>query len=65
MDTLKPPVTVLMKLGSLAVHVEELLSPDGHEFDKAVIDALLQDEELKIWLEEMDEMAFLPKKRKP
>lgn len=62
-DTLKPSVTLLVKLGSLAVHIEEFLSPHGHEFDKAAINTLLSDAELKQWLAEMSKMAFLPVKR--
>jgi len=62
-EPLKPEVTVLVKLGSLAVHIEEMLSSKGHEFDRAAIQTLLDDTELRQWLTAMDEMAFLPKKR--
>ena len=62
-DALKPGASLLVKLGSIAVHVEELISPAGHEFDKAAIQTLLNDVEVKSWLEEMDALAFLPKKR--
>lgn len=62
-DTLNPPITVLIKLGSIAVHADELISPKGHEFDKIALMSLLSDPELIRWLEEMDKMAFLPKKR--
>lgn len=62
-DTLNPPITVLIKLGSIAVHADELISPKGHEFDKIALSSLLSDPELIKWLEEMDKMAFLPKKR--
>jgi hypothetical protein len=63
MNSLNPPLTVLIKLGSLAVHVEEFFSPDGHDFDRTAIHMLLQDPELVAWREQMDKMAFLPKKR--
>ncbi len=63
MDPLKPSIALLMKLGSLVVHAEEFFSPKGHPYDKAAIDGLLQDQEVKDWLEEMDKLAFLPKKR--
>jgi hypothetical protein len=53
-----------VKLGSLAVHIEELLSPDGHQFDKAAIDTLLADAEVRLWLTGMGSMGFLPIKRK-
>lgn len=56
-------VSLLVKLGSIAVHAEEMMSPKGHEFDKAALDTLLEDPEVKEWLEAMDRLAFLPKKR--
>lgn len=62
-DPLKPSATVLIKLGSIAVHTEEFLSPNGHEFDKAALNSLLTDSEIKAWLKAMDKLAFLPKKR--
>lgn len=60
---LTPNVTLLVKLGSIAVHAEELLSPKGHVLDKTALDSLLNDSEVREWLHTMDAMAFLPKKR--
>jgi hypothetical protein len=62
-DPLKPSMTLLVKLGSIAVHVEEILSPQGHSFDKAALDTVLKDSEVKAWITAMDEMALLPRKR--
>lgn len=62
-DPLKPALTVLVKLGSIAVHVEEFLSPHGHHFDKAALGSLLDDAEVKTWLAQMDALAMIPKKR--
>ena len=62
-DVLKPSATILVKLGSLAVHIEEAISNKGHHFDIAVIKGQLQDKELREWLEGMDKLALLPKKR--
>ena len=63
MDVLEPCPTILIKLGSIAVHTEELLSYKGHEFDISVLKALLEDGEVKWWLAGMDKLALLPKKR--
>jgi hypothetical protein len=63
MDVLKPSLPVLITLGSIAVHAEELLSPDGRNIDKGVILQLLQNAELKEWIKEMNKMAMLPVKR--
>ncbi len=63
-DPLKPDVTVLCKLGSLAVHVDEMLSDDGHALDRTEIETLLKDEDVKEWLAEMDKMALVPKRRR-
>lgn len=57
-----PTLTLLMKLGSIAVHAEEFLSADGHAFDKTVLDGLLQDPEVITWIKEMG--PLLPQKRR-
>ncbi len=63
MDVLKPSPQLLIKLGSIIVHFEEYLSPDGHVLDMEAFKALLNNDDVKEWLEGMDKMAFLPKKR--
>lgn len=63
MKELAPPVTVLVKLGSIAVHVDEMLSSDGHAFDRIALQGLLTDPEIVEWLAGMDRMAMVPKKR--
>jgi hypothetical protein len=45
------------------VHADEFLSPDGHPFDKRAFDGLINDPEIKEWIEAMNEMALLPRKR--
>jgi hypothetical protein len=60
---LKPPITLLVKLGSIAVHAQELLSPDGHQFDKIALESALRDPEVVAWLKEMDAAAMVPKVR--
>lgn len=57
-----PPLTLLCKLGSLAVHIDEALSDDSHHYDWTVIHELLDDAEVKKWIADMG--PFLPKKRK-
>lgn len=52
------------KLGSIAVHVEEALSEDGHPFDIETLKALLTDNEISEWLKQMGDAALLPQKRK-
>ena len=62
-ETLNPNVGLLCKLGSIAVHAEEFLSPKGHAFDRTALERLFVDPEVVQWLKEMDAMALLPKKR--
>lgn len=62
-DPLKPPITTLVKLGSIAVHVDEMLSPKGHQFDRIALEQLTKDPEVTAWIEAMDKMAMIPKKR--
>lgn len=63
MNALKPPPSTLVKLGSIAVHVEEMLSPKGHDYDRIAIEQLLKDAEVVEWIKAMDKMAMLPVKR--
>ncbi len=55
--------TLAVKLGSIAVHADEMLSENRHRFDVAALRTLLDDKEVKEWLAAMDAKAFLPKKR--
>lgn len=60
-----PPITsLLVKLASLAVHVEEAMSDDGHHFDWATLRSLLTDPEVREFLDTPKNAAFLPLKRK-
>ena len=63
MKIFEPSKTLLIKLGSIAIHSDEMLSDTGHHFDAEVIKALLKDVEVAEWLKEMDKLALLPKKR--
>lgn len=63
-DPLKPTASVLSKLGSIVVHLEEMMDQSkGHPFDKIALDQLLKDPELIEWLEQMQKYALLPVKR--
>jgi hypothetical protein len=62
-DPLHPPLSLLIKLGSIAVHADEYLSPQGHPFDKVAIDNLLKDYEVQRWIQQMNKLAMLPVKR--
>lgn len=58
-----PSLQVLVKLGSIAVHAEELLSPKAHHFDRLALESLLDDPDVQLWLAEMHKAALLPVKR--
>ena len=62
-DALKPTIGLLVKLGSLAVHIDELLSAGGHEYDRVAIRSLLSDPDVIEWLKAFNGMGFLPIKR--
>ena len=62
-DMLKPSATLLIKLGSLIVHLEEAHSPTCHEFDIAAVKQLQADPEVIAWRSAMTKAAFLPLKR--
>jgi len=62
-DILKPGLSLLVKLGSIAVHAEELISPKREQVDVAAMETLLNDAEVKEWLSAMTVLAFMPVKR--
>jgi len=62
-EILSPGVAVLSKLASVAVHADEMLSDDGHHFDRSALLALLADPEIKDWLAAMTDAALAPRKR--
>lgn len=62
-DPLKPSAALLCKLGSIAVHAEELMSSDGHAFDKVALESVLADNDVRCWLVQMGSMSMIPLKR--
>ncbi len=62
-DPLKPSTGLLIKLGSVIVHQEEMMSKKGHHFDKAALNTVRNDPEVVEWLDAMTKMSFLPVKR--
>lgn len=63
-DPLHPPLATLVKLGSIAVHVDELLSDDGHYLARLALQQAVADPDVQAWIKLMDAQGFLPKKRK-
>lgn len=61
---LQAPTSVMVKLGSIAVHAEEALSARGHEFDWITLEQLLADAEVQKWLKSMQQLALVPLKRR-
>ena len=65
-DPLKPSLTLLSKLGSIAVHAEEMFSEwglnfDAYDVDRQAILGLLADSEVKQWIKDMG--VYMPVKR--
>lgn len=58
-----PSRSLLCKLGSILVHLDEHESAGGHAFDRVALDALRADPEVRSWMAEMDSLSLLPKKR--
>jgi hypothetical protein len=59
-----PSLSLLVKLGSIAVHTDELLSPLGHGYDKIALQGLLDDFEVKEWIKEFTAAGLLPVQRR-
>ena len=62
-NVLTPSISLLSKLGSIAVHVEEIAGGGGHKFDADAIASLMKDPEVEQWMVGMRSMALLPVKR--
>ena len=60
-DTEKPTLLLLVKLGSIVVHTDELLGPDGRNLDKQIVQGLIADPEVQKWIKAMG--PLLPAKR--
>ena len=63
-DPLKPPPSLLAKIGSIVVHTDEYLSVEGHNYDREAINALLAAPDVREWLEAMAGLALVPQKRR-
>ncbi len=62
-DALKPSATLLIKIGSAIVHADEMMSPNGHDFDKIALQDLINDPEVSSWIAAMSKLGFMPLKR--
>lgn len=60
---MRPELGLLCKLGSIAVHADEMTGAGGHEFDMAALRQLLDDPEVKDWIKAMADGGLLPVKR--
>ena len=61
-DPLKPSIQLLVKLGSIVVHADELTSKGGHPMDAIAIRSGMDDLDVREWIDRMGEL--LPLKRK-
>jgi hypothetical protein len=53
------PETLEIKLASIVIHTQELLSPDGRVADKEALKPLLNDPEITTWLKSFDKAKLL------
>lgn len=60
MDVLTPTPSLLSKLGSIMAHAEELVSPEGHTFDRLALEDVLRDPEVIEWRRAADAMGLIP-----
>lgn len=64
-DLLMPSPSLLCKLASIAVHADELASPDGHTFDRVALSSAITDPEVVAWIDGMTKAGMAPVKRVP
>lgn len=60
-DAMKPPLGLLVKLGSIVVHADEMTEPGAHHFDTATVRSLMTDPDVRAWVKAMG--VYLPRKR--
>jgi hypothetical protein len=56
-------VSVVVKLGSILVHIDEGLTAEGHPFDFETIRSLLADRDIQALLKFLDRDGLLPLRR--
>jgi len=59
----QPSASLLSKLASIAVHADEMLSDDGHSFDRDALISAVNDPEVAEWVARMTDCALAPRKR--
>lgn len=57
----QPSLSLLVKLGSIVVHTDEMMTPRRHAFDVITVRSLLSDPEVQEWIVAMG--PLLPVKR--
>lgn len=62
-DLAHPPMSLLCKLASIAVHAEEYHSPHGHPLDLDALKSNLADPEVQQWIAAMGAASLIPLKR--
>lgn len=60
---MNPSTSVLAKLASIVVHVEEMTSDNGHEVDRIALETLLSDPEVQTFIRAGRTLAMVPEKR--
>ena len=62
-DPLKPSALLMIKIGSLAIHADEIVETHGAnlDFDGPAVKSIIEDPEVKEWIASMGVM--LPRKR--
>jgi len=56
-------ISLFVKLASIAVHAEELISDNGHIVDRSALQTLLSDKEVREMFDNEEYKPLLPLKR--
>lgn len=62
-DWSTPSLPLLVKIGSALIHAKEFMGTAGHPLDKTALDALLDDADVKEWLQRGVSASLLPMPR--
>lgn len=63
-DPFTPSPTLIAKVGSILVHVEEGSEEGGHHYDWVAVRSLLADRDVQEWLDGLRRHAMVPVKRR-
>lgn len=61
---IKIPVALAAKLAAVVVHADEMLSGDGHNFDRVALESIVRDPQVQAWVVSLGALAPVKRRAK-